>query len=157
MILYKFGFSAFELFHCFLGTVLAYTSTAVPSIKHDNSTFVDQNENLMAFICKYSPNIEVCLTMYYILFFVYSVSFLSCAYLCTRWKYEKDFDCQKLFYYWSVTMKYHRYKKSIVFVIWGKLSRKACLYPRKSTKQRLHNVISLFQILWTYFISSPFR
>lgn len=74
MILYKFGFSAFELFHCFLGTVLAYTSTAVPSIKHDNSTFVDQNENLMAFICKYSQNVKVCLLpMTYILFYLFNV------------------------------------------------------------------------------------
>ena len=35
-----------------LGTVLAYTSTAIPSIEADNVTFSDPNEVLKPFICK---------------------------------------------------------------------------------------------------------
>lgn len=34
------------------GTVLAYTSTAIPSIESDNVTFSDPNEVLKPFICK---------------------------------------------------------------------------------------------------------
>ena len=34
------------------GTVLAYTSTAIPSIEADNVTFSDPNEVLKPFICK---------------------------------------------------------------------------------------------------------
>ena len=64
----------FTNFEFFLGTVLAYTSTAVPSIKHDNSTFVDQNENLMAFICKYSPKL---VKVKEIIFFASPIYFLS--------------------------------------------------------------------------------
>ena len=71
--------SMFTNFEFFLGTVLAYTSTAVPSIKHDNSTFVDQNENLMAFICKYSPKL---VKIKEIIFFASPICFLSCTLVC---------------------------------------------------------------------------
>ena len=37
----------------FVGTVLAYTSTAIPSIEADNNTFNKPNEVLKPFICKY--------------------------------------------------------------------------------------------------------
>ena len=40
------------LFLFISGTVLAYTSTAIPSIESDNVTFSDPNEVLKPFICK---------------------------------------------------------------------------------------------------------
>ena len=36
-----------------LGTVLAYTSTAIPSIEQDNITFSSKDDNLKPFLCKY--------------------------------------------------------------------------------------------------------
>ena len=40
------------IFFFISGTVLAYTSTAIPSIESDNVTFSDPNEVLKPFICK---------------------------------------------------------------------------------------------------------
>ena len=66
---------------------------------------------------------------------------------------SKVFDCQKLFYYWSAIIKYVS-EKSIVIVTHDvrKISRKACLYPRKNCKQTLHNLETCYALISSLYI-----